>query len=54
MRRGTIPGSEPGVPFCQVIINTAIIVIMVSIVIVIITVVSIHHPSSTLLAVLRH
>jgi hypothetical protein len=40
------------VPCCQLIITTTVIVIIVSIVIVIITIVSIHHPSSTLFAVL--
>jgi hypothetical protein len=42
-----------GLPFCQLIITTTIIVITVSIVFVIITIVCIHHPSSTLIVVLR-
>jgi hypothetical protein len=54
MQSGTIPGSNPGVPFCQLIITTTSIGIIVSIVIVIITMVSIHHPSSTLIVDLRH
>jgi hypothetical protein len=48
MRSGTIPGSNPGVVFCQLIITTTIIVIIVSIIIVISTIVcippSIIHP----------
>jgi hypothetical protein len=54
MQSGTIPGPNPGVPLCQLIITTTIIGIIVSIVIVIITVVSIHHPASTLIGNLRH
>jgi hypothetical protein len=53
MRSGTIPGSNPGVSFCQLIITTTIIVIIVSIIIVIITIVWFRHPSSSLIVVLR-
>jgi hypothetical protein len=48
MRSGTIPGSNLGVVFCQLITSTTIIVSIVSIIIVIITIVcipsSIIHP----------
>jgi hypothetical protein len=42
------------VPFCQLIITATIVVIIVSIVIAVIAITSIHHPSSTLIVVLRH
>jgi hypothetical protein len=49
-----VPGSNPSVPFCQLVITATIVVIIVSIVIAtIITIVSIHHRSSTLIVVLR-
>jgi hypothetical protein len=48
MRSGTIPGSNPDVVFCHLVISTTIIVIIVSIIIVIIIIVcipsSIIHP----------
>jgi hypothetical protein len=49
-----VPGSNPGVPCCQLIIATTVIVVIFRFVIVIITIVSIHHPSSALVVVLRH
>jgi type IV secretory pathway TraG/TraD family ATPase VirD4 len=47
-----VPGSNPSVPYCQLIIATTIRVIAVSIAM--ITIVGIHHPSFALFAVLRH
>ena len=48
-----VPGSNPGVPFCQLIITATIVAIIVNIVFDIVTIVSIHHPSYTLIVVLR-